>query len=89
VASAIAEPELPRNPLEQAIADVWTDVLHISQLGIRDDFFKLGGHSLAATYIVIGLREKLTGIVSLRLIFDAPTVEQLAKRLEAEGVSIT
>ncbi|WP_143325758.1 non-ribosomal peptide synthetase/type I polyketide synthase [Paraburkholderia ribeironis] len=73
----------PRDALDQAIATAWTEVLGIDRISINDNFFDLGGHSLAATQLVSRLRSTLAVDVSLRLIFLKPTIaDQHASILE-------
>ena len=68
----------PRTPLEQQIADVWAAVLHAERVGINDDFFSLGGHSLAAMRVVARLAESLPVRLTIGTMFDARTVAGLA-----------
>ncbi|HSL85028.1 MAG TPA: amino acid adenylation domain-containing protein, partial [Thermoanaerobaculia bacterium] len=82
---------LPRGPLEELVAEVWSEVLGAGRVGPHDDFFELGGHSLLATRVVNRLR-KLTGVdVPLRRLFEGPTVAELARAVEElrRGVSGT
>ncbi|WP_224242634.1 non-ribosomal peptide synthetase [Hyalangium gracile] len=71
----------PRTPLEQDIADIWTDVLGVERVGIHDNFFELGGHSLIATRIVSRIGERRGLECPLWMLFEAPTVAGLAVRL--------
>ncbi len=71
----------PRTEREQALAQVFAEVLDVSEVGIRDDFFALGGHSLLVMRLAGRLRAGLGLKVGVRDIFDAPTVELLAQRL--------
>jgi acyl carrier protein len=66
--------EAPRTNMEWEIAGIWADMLKIDQVGIHDNFFQLGGHSLIATQIVSRLREQLLWEVPLRAFFDVPTI---------------
>ncbi|WP_406630958.1 amino acid adenylation domain-containing protein [Amycolatopsis sp. WGS_07] len=68
----------PRGPVEEMVAGVWAEVLGIERIGARDDFFDLGGHSVAATRISVRLRAALDADVPVRALFDHPTVEALA-----------
>ncbi|MEF3112286.1 amino acid adenylation domain-containing protein [Streptomyces chrestomyceticus] len=72
----------PRTPLELSVAAVWREVLGIERIGVRDNFFELGGHSLLATRVVTRLRDTLGVELPLRDVFDAPTIEGLAERVE-------
>ena len=71
----------PRTTLEAGLLDIWQRVLGIDRLGIDDHFFELGGHSLLATQVVSRIRSELGLEVSVRDLFEAPTVERLGERL--------
>ena len=65
------------------LAEIWQDVLHVDRVGVSQGFFELGGDSLLGLRMVNQLRGLLGGApLSLALIFEAPTVEALAARLE-------
>ena len=68
----------PRSPLEEATAEIWSQVLNIKQIGIHDNFFDLGGHSLTATQLVSRLRDVFQVELPLRSIFESPTIAELA-----------
>ena len=68
----------PRTPLEVEIAAVWAAVLHVERVGVHDDFFDLGGHSLAAMRILARLTARVPGTVTLGTILKARTVAGLA-----------
>jgi amino acid adenylation domain-containing protein len=74
----------PRTPLEQMIAKVWCEVLDIKQVGIHDNFFQLGGHSLLTMQLASRLSVLLDRKISVKTIFTQPTVAQLAEMLQAE-----
>ncbi|WP_433570249.1 phosphopantetheine-binding protein [Streptomyces sp. CA-251247] len=74
----------PRNPTEQAIADVWKEVLQVDRIGIHDNFFDLGGHSLLATRVVIRLRAAFGCDIGVRTLFERPTVTRLAAAVEEQ-----
>ena len=67
----------PDTPTQQLIANIIAEVLQIKQVGIHDNFFELGGHSLNATQVVSRLRETINVELSLRSLFEFPTVAQL------------
>ena len=70
--------ESPRNDMERTLCELWQKLLHVERVGIRDDFFALGGTSLLAVRLFAQI-EKLTGKkLPLVTLFRAPTIEQLA-----------
>ncbi|HEX8275451.1 MAG TPA: amino acid adenylation domain-containing protein, partial [Longimicrobiaceae bacterium] len=73
----------PRTEVERRIAAIWEEVLGVEAVGVRDGFLELGGHSLLGTRVTMRLREALGVELPLRALFEAPTVEQLARRVEA------
>ncbi len=76
----------PRDDLERKIAECWQDLLQVEAIGVDDNFFELGGHSLLATQVVSRLRQTFDMALSLRSLFDAPTVAGLARVIrEAMG----
>jgi amino acid adenylation domain-containing protein len=77
----------PRTAIEKVVAGIWEEVLGRAPVGARDDFFDLGGHSLAATRVVTHLEEAFPLEVPLRLFFEAPTVAGLAEGLSALAAS--
>ncbi|HWD93513.1 MAG TPA: amino acid adenylation domain-containing protein [Verrucomicrobiae bacterium] len=69
----------PRTKVEKQICELWEKLLHIERVGVTDNFFELGGHSLLAVRLFAEL-EKLTGRkLPLVTLFQAPTVEELAR----------
>ena len=87
-----AEYVAPRGPVEAAVAAVYAEVLGVERagrrVGARDDFFALGGHSLLATQVVSRLGRALGVEPTLRELFEAPVVSDLARKLaeRVEGV---
>ncbi|MEV0176937.1 phosphopantetheine-binding protein [Streptomyces sp. NPDC050803] len=71
-----------RNRLADSVAAVWTEVLGIDGITDTDDFFDLGGDSLVATRLTAVLSERLGVEVPALLVFDHPTVGELAAELE-------
>lgn len=71
----------PADTLERRVADVWTDLLWVDQIGRDDDFFALGGHSLLATQIVVRLRAELGTDLDLLSLFGTPTVAAVSARI--------
>jgi acyl carrier protein len=68
----------PRNPYERAVADVWSELLGRASIGVRDNFFEIGGHSLAAVRVHHRLEQRLQTKLRLVDLFRYPTVESLA-----------
>jgi len=66
------------------LAAMWKELLGIDSAGVRDNFFQLGGHSLLVTQLIFRLREVFGVEISLRAIFDRPTVAELTELLLAE-----
>ncbi|MGW4293409.1 amino acid adenylation domain-containing protein [Micromonospora chersina] len=79
-----ADAEPPRTPTEEAIADIWRQVLQVDEIGIHDNFFHLGGHSLLATRVAIRLRAAFGCEVAVRTLFERPTVARLAAAVEEQ-----
>ncbi len=71
----------PRNPVEEAIAEIWARVLGRKQVGIHDNFFDLGGHSLLVTQVISRVRENLQVELPLRVLFEKPTVADFAEEV--------
>jgi amino acid adenylation domain-containing protein len=71
----------PRTPVERTVAGIWAEVLKIAKVGIHDNFFELGGHSLLATQVVSRMRNAFAIDLPLRLMFEAPTVAEIAANL--------
>ncbi|MCB1055941.1 MAG: acyltransferase domain-containing protein, partial [Acidobacteria bacterium] len=70
--------EPPIGDTEERLAAIWQELLGVSPIGRHDDFFELGGHSLLATQAVARIRRELGRELSLRALFDAPSVAALA-----------
>ena len=71
----------PRNSIEQLLIETWTEVFKFEQIGIHDNFFELGGHSFLALQLISKINQKLDTNISLGLLFQYPTVADLAVRV--------
>ncbi|GAA2428700.1 hypothetical protein GCM10010191_47350 [Actinomadura vinacea] len=83
-----ARPELaggyvaPSGEAEEALAEIWAQVLGVDRVGAVDDFFELGGHSLLATQMISRVRARFGIEIPLAASFDRPTVRALAADVE-------
>jgi len=73
----------PRNTAEQMIAGIWAEILGRKPIGIHDNFFDLGGHSLKATQVVSRLRKAFRSEIPLRHLFEFPTIAELAAVIDS------
>ena len=69
----------PKGGVEQAVAAIWKEILHVDQVGVDDNFFDFGGHSLQVVQVQNRLRETLNVDVPVLKLFQFPTVRTLAK----------
>jgi thioesterase domain-containing protein/acyl carrier protein len=77
----------PRDTLELQLTKIWEKVLGKKPIGVRDDFFELGGHSLQAVRLFAQIQKIFGKNIPLAILFQAPTVEQLASTLRDKGWS--
>ena len=75
----------PTTEMEKTIAAIWTEILQVDQIGVEDNFFDLGGHSLHATRVLSRLRNQLQRDIPLRILFEQPTIAELSAVLEEES----
>ena len=72
----------PRNPVEEVLGGIWSEVLGIEKVGVHDDFFNLGGHSIQATQLIFRTNEHFQTDVPLRELFNTSTIAGFAKIIE-------
>lgn len=73
--------EAPSNATEEVLMGVWKEVLLVENVGIHENFFDLGGHSLSAVQVMARVEDLLGIDVSVALLFDAPTIAELALKI--------
>ena len=72
----------PRNSIEEVLADIWANLLEVEDIGVFDNFFDLGGHSLLAGQVLARVTNAFEVSLPIRALFEAPTVEALARRVD-------
>jgi amino acid adenylation domain-containing protein len=77
----------PRDRVEEALVKIWESVLSVRPIGVTDNFFDLGGHSLMAARLIAQIESATRKKIPLSAIFRAPTVEGLARFLASDGVA--
>ncbi|WP_040496710.1 non-ribosomal peptide synthetase, partial [Fulvivirga imtechensis] len=85
VSSSSVDHIAPESELERKLAMIWKLVLNIDTVGVEDNFFQMGGHSLKAIRLVSGIEQELQYKLNLREVFINPTIRQLA-RIMSVGV---
>jgi amino acid adenylation domain-containing protein len=81
--------ESPSTTTEEHIFEIWKTVLGNEQFGVTNNFFQVGGHSLLATKVMARLREAFNKNLPLRLIFDNPSIAELAEIIDGETKNTT
>ena len=71
----------PVNEVEIQIAEIWKSVFDVEEVGRHDNFFDLGGHSLNAIQVVTRLQDAFRIEITVRTVFDHPTVAELGERV--------
>lgn len=72
----------PRNDIERTLAGFWQDLLGVGQVGVEDDFFALGGHSLIAVRLFAMVKKAFRVDFPISVLFEAPTVAACARLIE-------
>ncbi|WP_414517210.1 amino acid adenylation domain-containing protein [Nostoc sp. PCC 9305] len=68
----------PRTPIEERVAEIWSNVLSLKKIGVHDNFLELGGHSLLAFQILCRIRDIFQVELPMRHFFEAPTISEIA-----------
>jgi amino acid adenylation domain-containing protein len=82
---SVEEYQAPRTLLELLVARMWSDLLHVDQVGIYNSFFDLGGHSLLAMQVINRLRQLTSVELPLRTLLETPTVAHLGTEIMQKG----
>ena len=72
----------PQTATELLVAGIWAEVLELERIGVRDHFFEIGGHSLLTMQVISRIRAACQVDLPLRVLFDAPTVAELAEHID-------
>jgi amino acid adenylation domain-containing protein len=72
----------PRTPVEEVLAEIWTEVLRLERVGVHDSFFDLGGHSLLIMRLLAGIQATFDLKISIRTVYSMPTLEAMAGEIE-------
>ena len=75
----------PDSELEENLVGIWEEILGIGEIGVYDDFFELGGHSLMFTQVLSRLKKITSVSISLKNLFDKPTIRGIAEKILEKG----
>jgi amino acid adenylation domain-containing protein len=75
------QPAPPRTPVEARLVDIWSQLLGAGEVGVHDNFFDLGGHSLLIPQLTSMIRDAFHVELPLIQLFESPTIAQLAERI--------
>ena len=76
-----AEYVAPRNETERVLCQMWSALLDVERIGIHDDFYALGGHSLVATRLLSAIRHEFNVEFPMKVLLETPTIAQLSEQL--------
>jgi amino acid adenylation domain-containing protein len=79
----------PRNPTEARLADMWAELFGVEPVGIHDNFFDLGGHSLTAAQLFAAIEKEFRVPLPLSSLFEGATIEHLARLLSQKNLRMT
>ncbi len=72
----------PRTKIEEVLANIWSEILSLDKVGINDNFFEIGGHSLKATVLISRIHKELNREIPLKELFKSPTIKALSEFIE-------
>ena len=79
------EAAAPRTETERTVAEIWKEVLRLDNVGVHDDFFRLGGHSLIATQVLSRLSREFEVRIPVSRFFSVPTMARTAENLDRDA----
>ena len=79
----------PRNEIESQLAHIWSEILNIHPVGVKDNFFDIGGHSILAVHLMGKIKQQFGKTLPLTALFPSATIEELAHRLQTETDALT
>jgi amino acid adenylation domain-containing protein len=74
----------PGNLVEEVMSGIWANIMQVNRIGVEDNFFQLGGQSLTAMRLISALREAFQVELSVRALFENPTISSLAAVIETQ-----
>ncbi|MEJ1935115.1 amino acid adenylation domain-containing protein, partial [Nostoc sp. NIES-2111] len=74
----------PRNEVEEKLVQIWSDILHLSKIGVRENFFAIGGDSLKALHLTSKIEQVFNREIPLAIVLTNPVIEDLAKVIQAK-----
>ncbi|MBC6433148.1 amino acid adenylation domain-containing protein, partial [Nostoc sp. HG1] len=77
----------PRNQLELQLMQIWSRILKVDKVGVQDNFFDLGGHSLLTPYLMAQIKQQFGKDIPIASLYQNPTIEQLATIVQADSDS--
>ncbi|WP_226439744.1 non-ribosomal peptide synthetase/type I polyketide synthase [Pseudomonas sp. MWU16-30316] len=78
----------PRNSLEEQLVEDWQQLLNVPRIGIDDNFFESGGHSLLVTQVIAHIKKRFGVALSIANLFEGPTVAQVAEKIMLNMIQI-
>jgi thioesterase domain-containing protein/acyl carrier protein len=78
----------PRDAMERSLASIWSQLLGLERVSVHDNFFELGGHSLIGIQLLAQVEEQFGRPLSLKDLFQAPTIAEFAQVLQEDGVTV-
>ncbi|MCP4148120.1 MAG: amino acid adenylation domain-containing protein, partial [bacterium] len=88
ITSASLEYQAPANEIEEKLVEIWQDVLELKRIGVTDNFFEIGGHSLKAINIIAKINKTFQVELPLVVLFEKPFIKDQARYIALSGTSI-